>query len=271
MKYCIFSRIVVELSPEETVEKLKEYGYNGVEWVIHDKGGHFSLQEFCEKTSHVREITETHNLEIVSLISYLSTQNPDVGNIEKLFRAAKEVHCQQVRLHPPHYDGKTTYDQLYNQGLRGMEKVSKIARRYNIRILFEIHGGTIMPSASLSYRWASNFSPEEVGIIFDPANMIIEGKENWKMGLDILENYFAYVHCKNVGYFRKKEGGDFKWYPKWTGLEEGMVDWKEIIKILKQRGYEGYLSNEDFREIPPSNKLKKDIDYLKTIVQKVSS
>lgn len=273
MKYCIFSRIVVELLPEETVEKLQKYGYDGIEWVINDNPhlrGHFSLREFCEKTDYVRKITESHNLETVSLISYLSVQDQDIENIEKLFRAAEEVDCQQVRLLPPSYDGKTNYHQLYNQGLRGMEKVSKLAERYDLRVVFEVHGKTIMPSASLAYRWASNFDSERVRIIFDPGNMIQEGKESWKMGLEILGDYLAYVHCKNVGYFRKQEGENFKWYWKWVGLNEGMVDWEEMLRILRLQGYDGYLSNEDFREIPPPQKLKEDIDYLKTTVQKVS-
>lgn len=247
--------------------QIKKCGYDGVEWRVHDEG-HFTLQELDEKTEQIRKMTESYDLEIVSLISYLQVQ--DIKNIEKLFGATEKIGCSQARLWPPPYEGKIDYYQLYNRGLKAMEKVDKLAEKYNLRVTFEIHGRTIMPSAGLAYRWVSNFSPNRVGIIFDPGNMVGEGMENWKMGLEILGNYLAYVHCKNTGWFREKGQENKGWHWEWVGLNEGTVDWKEIIGILKQRGYDGYLSNEDFREIPPSKKLKENIEHLRTVVQKVS-
>ena len=104
MKYCIFSKIVAELSPEEIVGELQKYRYDGVEWRVHGEG-HFTLQELNKKAEQIRKMTESHNLEIVSLISYLQVQ--DIKNIEKLFGAGERIGCCQVRLWPPPYDGKT--------------------------------------------------------------------------------------------------------------------------------------------------------------------
>lgn len=267
MKYCIFSKIVMNLSPEEIVEKLQEFGYDGVEWRIHDEG-HFTLQEVQEKAEYIRKTAESHKIETVSLIGYLLVQ--DIKRIEKLFGAAEKIGCSQVRLWPPPYDGKTEYCQLYNQGLTAMDKVNKLAQKHNIRVIFETHPGTIMSSSSLAYRWVSKFSPEQIGVIFDPGNMISEGMENWKLGLEVLGDYLAYVHCKNTAWFFKEEGQKRRWYWEWVGLDEGMVNWKEVINFLKQKGYDGYLSNEDFREISVSQKLKENLDYLKKIVEKTS-
>ena len=267
MKYCIFSKIVMNLFPEEIVDKLQEFGYDGVEWRIH-KEGHFTLQEIDEKADHIRKITESHKLEIVSLISYLPVQ--EIKRIEKLFGAAEKMGCSQVRLWPPSYNGKVNYHELYNYGLRAMDKVDKLAQKYNIRVIFETHPGTIIPSASLAYCWVSKFSSERIGVIFDPGNMVSEGMENWRLGLEILGDYLAYVHCKNTAWFFKKEEQKKQWYWEWVGLDEGIVNWKEVINILKQKGYDGYLSNEDFREIPASQKLKENLNYLKNIVEKTS-
>ena len=235
MKYCIFSKIAMTLSPEEIVERLQEFGYHGVEWRIHQEG-HVRLKELEKKAEYIKKITESHNLKIVSLITYLPVQN--IESIEKVFQAAQRMDCSRVRLWPPPYDGKSDYHRLCDGGLRQMDKVDKLAQEYDIRVLFETHPGTIIPSPSLAYRWVSKFSPERIGVIFDPGNMVTEGMENWGLGLEILGDYLAYVHCKNTAWVGEKEGRKMRWHWHWVGLDEGIVNWQEVIGLLEKKGYD---------------------------------
>ncbi len=268
MKYCIFSKMLMEFSPEEVAEKLQDLGYDGVEWRVHEEG-HITLDEVAKKAEDVGRITKSHNLEIVNLLTYLLVEN--TRKMEEVFEAAEGIGCSKVRLWPPDYDPKVGYWELYNRGQRGMEKALKLAEKYNIRVLFEIHWGTIISSVSSAYRWVERFDPKRVGVIFDAANMITEGREDWKLGLDILGDYLALVHCKNAAWFLKKEGQRKRWDWGYVPLDEGIVDWEEVISIIRQRGYDGYLSNEDHSDIPVSQKLEKNLDYLKKIVENLPS
>jgi len=264
MKYCVFSKIMADFTLEEAVQKLQELDYDGVEWRIHDEC-HIKLEEVEKKAEYVKKLTESHNLEIVTLISYVLVN--DIDNIKKLLNAANLMKCPRVRLWPPPYDEKENYHQIYQRGLGHAKKVEELAKNYGVKIMFEIHPGTIIPSASLASRWASNFSPQQVGVIFDPGNMVEEGMENWKMGLELLGEYLEYVHCKNAAWISKRVNDRKEWHWDWVPVKEGIVNWKQVIGILKEIGFDGYISNEDFCSLPISQKLEEDIAYIKNLVE----
>lgn len=87
------------------------------------------------------------------------------------------------------------------------------------------------------------------------------------MGLEILGEYLDYVHCKNAGWISKCVKGGKEWHWDWLPIKEGIVNWQQVIGILKKRGFDGYLSNEDFCNLPTSQKLKEDIAYLRNLVE----
>ena len=97
--------------------------------------------------------------------------------------------------------------------------------------------------------------------------MVYEGYENWQMGMQLLKEYLAHVHVKNASWVieRKNEKGVFFWKPTWARLKEGFVNWKQVMDDLKTVGYEGYLSFEDFSDIPTEKKLAENIEYLKNL------
>ena len=48
-------------------------------------------------------------------------------------------------------------------------------------------------------------------------------------------------------------------------MREGIIDWLQVMKALKETGFDGYLSNEDFTNLPIDVKLKDNLAYLKEI------
>ena len=57
--------------------------------------------------------------------------------------------------------------------------------------------------------------------------MIIEGREDWRLGLEVIGDYLAHVHVKNTAWYRERG-----WAWRWEALDAGMVDWEEMIRIL---------------------------------------
>jgi sugar phosphate isomerase/epimerase len=115
-----------------------------------------------------------------------------------------------------------------------------------VKPVIETHFGTIAPSAALALRLVEPFEPHRIGVNFDPANMIIEGRESWRLSLDLLGPYLDYVHAKNICWVR--EGERWRWL--FTSLEDGQVDWHEVANALNGVGYDGYISFEDFYQVP---------------------
>jgi sugar phosphate isomerase/epimerase len=56
------------------------------------------------------------------------------------------------------------------------------------------------------------------------------------------------------------------WEPGFAALKKGSANWSKILEVLKNAGYNGYLSIEDFsNEEDTRTKLKTNIEYLKKI------
>jgi sugar phosphate isomerase/epimerase len=98
--------------------------------------------------------------------------------------------------------------------------------------------------------------------------MVWEGHERPEYGLRMIEPWLAHVHVKNARP-EVQGAGDLRqleWGYRWCGLREGMVDWPAVVEVLRDIGYEGYLSLEDFNpDTQAEGKLTDFADYFGAI------
>jgi sugar phosphate isomerase/epimerase len=136
-----------------------------------------------------------------------------------------------------------------------------------VKAAIEIHMGTIAPSASAVRRLLEGFDPEAVGAILDPGNMIHEGYESWSLAAAILGPYLAHVHVKNALWRLEDRpaGGPWRWSPKAARLREGAADWREILRVLREADYDGFLTVEDLTDQPAREKLEDALAFLKEL------
>src|SRR4029079_18343114 len=95
-------------------------------------------------------------------------------------------------------------------------------------------------------------------------NMIWEGFEQYRLGLETLGPYLAHVHVKKSGWRQsgRRADGSLAGEAEWAPLDAGMVDLRELMAALGEVGYDGWFTVEDFtterplaarvREILPS-------------------
>lgn len=264
MKYSVFTVIMQEFSLTEVAQILGEIGYDGVEWRVRDDGKHIHPKEIVKKAGEVKRIAEEHGLEISCVATYLPLE--EVEAIKEVLEGAKIMGAPMARVAVPKYRRKGNYNEMCSLALKKMEEIEKIAKSVGVKALLEIHMGNIMPSASAAYRIVSNFDPEHIGVIFDPGNMIYEGYEDWRLGMELLGPYLAHVHLKNAKWEESERcsDGTVVWQPTWTTLREGFVEWADVIAQLKYCGYVGYISSENFAKVlPAKEKLADDLNYLK--------
>lgn len=281
MKYSVFTVEAKEYGAEEILDKLKQYGYDGVEWRVKeleepsgDGFGEGAIDlNFLEKNAvKFKKLCEKKGVEIIALATYLKPDQK--AEIEMVLRAARLMGCKQIRIGTPLYKGDIPYPQLFEKTVRDIEALIPAALENGVKINLEIHFGKLIPSCSAAYRLVSNFDPSLVGVIHDAGNMIKEGYENWQMGLELLGPYLAHVHIKNYSWTIKEnlEDGTYVWQSKPESLKKGQVNFRELLKALKSVGYDGYLSFEDFSPNETTEeKLKEDIIYLKKIYKEISN
>ncbi len=275
-KYAVFTVMCPEYDIEGTAALASSLGLDGLEWRVTKKapepitevsywGANRSTVDIDEVESDLaraKQIADRHGLAMPILGSYMKCSELD--SVESAMRAARAAGCPKLRVGPPSYDGSRPYQELFEEALRDFEKVAKLARKHEVQACIEMHMGNITPSAGLAHRLVSRFDPAEIGVIFDPGNMVVEGFENYKMGLELLGPYLSHVHAKNCAWARTGEDdGVAKWEWQMAAVKQGQADWTTIVAALKKVSYDGWLSFEDFSEGDTEAKLSEALAYLK--------
>ena len=99
-------------------------------------------------------------------------------------------------------------------------------------------------------RFADAFDPAEVGILYDPGNLVGEGYEKPRMAISIMGPYLAEIHMKNSRWIEAGTGpdGEKTWKTQSCRIEDGTYPIAELISILVEIGYDGWVVEEGHEE-----------------------
>lgn len=280
MNYSVFSVSTPDLTPERAAPVLAELGYAGIEWRVTDQrpsadgqpgfwAGNrctWPLTSFVEDAPRIKALTESAGLAMPGLGTYASCD--DLDAVERSMRGAAILGVPQLRINVPSYDGATSYVALRDRALGQYRDVAALARQHGLRALIEIHHARLLPSASSAAIFAGHFDPADVGVIYDAGNMVYEGFEHYRLGLEVLGPYLALVHCKSARWrsFPPDSDGITRWEATWAPLRGGVVDFPALFAALRQVGYGGWISLEDFStDQPLIDRLRDNLAYLRSV------
>lgn len=283
MKFAVFTVMTPEWDLATAARRIAAAGYDGIEWRVQrvdparsseppsfwgNNRATVPVDRIEEEAERVRQITEAAGLELAPLASYLNIAELD--QVRTVFRAAQRMGAPAVRVNVDRYDRTRRYQELYEETLARLKPVAALARETGVKALVELHFGNICPSAGLAHRLLSHFDPRHIGVIYDPGNMVAEGMENWRMGMELLGEYLAHVHIKNQIWCvdRTEPDGTIVWRCQAAPLREGIVNWREVLADLRAVDYDGWLSFEDFSTaLPTEQKLVENLAYIKGLME----
>ncbi|MGN7360259.1 sugar phosphate isomerase/epimerase family protein [Paenibacillus sp. SAF-054] len=261
MKLSVFTVVTPDLTPEELVKSARAAGLDGVEWrfkevpaALSDEKPSFWGNNLCSidpslsepELLKFKEITADAGLDMVSITPYLNDLNLEAT--EHVFHTARLLGAKMIRVGAAPYDGTRPYSELYEATSRYLKEAERMAKQYGVKGIVETHHKTIAPSASLAHRLVSGCDPDHIGVLFDPGNMVHEGYEHFRMGMQLLGPHLAHVHVKNAHWVQdgRREDGTANWRSEWAPMREGIVNFDTMLRDLKSVGYDGYLGIEDF-------------------------
>ncbi|SDC67444.1 Sugar phosphate isomerase/epimerase [Paenibacillus sp. UNCCL117] len=257
MKLSVFTVSAPDLTPEELAAAAKEAGIHGIEWrykdVPADAAGEapsFWRNNLCSipeqggaaEWDRFKAAADSQGLVSLSVTPYLSVG--DLEATERVLAAARHIGASYIRLAVPGYNRTRNARELFDEGLAYLRQAAPLCKEYGVKGLIETHHNTISASASAAYRLVESFDPDTIGVLYDPGNMVYEGYENYRFGMELLGPYLAHVHVKNAVWKPSEEDG--VWSAGWSPLFQGIVSWKQVIEDLQAIGYDGYLGVEDF-------------------------
>ena len=281
MRYSATSVMLPELTLEEQAALLQRLGFDGIEWRVRrvtdsgrgkgysEWGEHkndITPESFAGNAARMKQVAADHGLAIAGIAS--NAPATDLDQVKLLAEGAAACGTAFIRIGCPRgYDGSVDYNVLYEEAVEAYGKALDAIEPFGVKAALEIHGGTIHPSASLAHRIVSHWEPERVCVIYDPQNMVSDGYETTEIGLELLGHYVGHLH---VGGHRpvekgRDEVGTVEW--DWPGvpMEEGLYDYPRLLKKLKAINYQHFITIEDFRPVPPEEKLREGIGYLRAV------
>lgn len=276
MRIAVFTVSLPEYTPEEAVTALKEHGYDGVEWRVIDQqpspnnqpsfwtGNNctWPLSTFIEDAPRIRQLTIEAGLEMPALGTYASCGDP--GAVEQVMKGAAALGVPQLRINVPKYDGQAPFRELRDTAMAQYREVASMARQHGVRALVEIHHGSIVPSASAAALFLDGLDPQDVGAIHDAGNMVYEGHEQYRLGLETLGPYLAHVHIKDAAWRQDANGA---WKAGWAPIDHGIVDFNALFTALNAVGYDSWVSVEDFSTaVPLAERLKQNMTVIRAAI-----
>lgn len=281
MKYSLFTVMTPASTPEEVAKKLKQYGYDGVEWRVKDavrqapnplpardqwywqyNQATLEMDDIANEAKRSAAICEANGLEKLSLASYLMPR--ELSKIEALLGAAQQNGYRMIRLFPDKYTGERNYRELFGEVRRDLLEVEKMAKRTGVEVNLEIHMDTIIPSASAAYRLIEGMDEGLIGVVYDAGNMVYEGYEQYQFGLELLGAHVHHVHIKDAVW--DLSGGHDDYHVKFSEVGAGNVRFDKLFPALKKIGYDRYFSFEDFSMVlDDDTKMQRNLAYIQEL------
>lgn len=274
----------------EAIELMKKIGADGVEIVVQDDYLSGLPCNCDEKTlKEVKDCADKNGIQIICLTPYNSYFNAldeelrqkEIAAIKKVIGYCDYFGAKYIRI----YGGNQAADDHENiperraKLIESMRELGDAAQEKGVTLVIENHFNTMSVSAKASAGLCRDINHPAVRILYDQANLTFTENEDWQEAIAIQQQYVAYMHVKDLVF---KEGVAFtssnvarpdeserNVYTRIVG--EGVVPWPEILRKVKELGYDGWLSLEYERrwhpdDIPDASiGMKKSIDYLRSI------
>jgi sugar phosphate isomerase/epimerase len=276
MRFSVFTAATPEWTPAEVAQLLAAQGWDGVEWRVTDQDdaeepGYWAgnratwpLTGLEESIPEILRVTNEAGLDFSAVGGY--AQASDHENVERMLAATAALGAGQVRVTLPKLP-VGDYRATFAETRADLEWAVERAAAHGVKVLVELHHGTIVSSASAAYRLIEGLDAERIGVIHDIGNLVHEGFEDLGAAFQILGEYLAHVHVKNARWWPNGQGaeGATNWEPSWATLREGQADIDWLFRALAAVGYDGWVTLEDFTDHnrPREERLADNLDYLR--------
>jgi sugar phosphate isomerase/epimerase len=270
---------------DETFDKLAEYGYDGLELRCRDNpegeptpsfwGRHLadvSPGNIADRAPQIREASRRSGVAVVALAPRALIGEHDL--VDTLIDGALAIDADRppmIRVGAPRHDRTKPYHPQFDEARAGFAELADKARERGVKVLYEIHVGTVAVSCSRTCELLRDLDPDHIGAIYDVPNMLRVGLEDSRMGMEILGPYMAHCHIGNgvpVPDKAERDGDldriDWKW--EFSDLRDGIADIPQIVQDLKDVGYQGYLSLEEFGPGDDDDKVSSQGAYLRRLI-----
>ncbi len=241
-----------KMSLEDCMQLAKKAGFEAIELTVAEEG-ELNLDSTRRDVAKIVETAEEVGIELSSLATglfwdySLSSSNDKVrdkakGIVKKMLELASYLGVDTILVVPGSVDvffkpetEVIHYDLAYERSLESLRECLATAEKYKVNIGIENVWNKFLLSPLEMRDFIDKLDSDYLGAYFDVGNVLLTGyPEQW---IRILGKRIKKVHIKDF----KVSIGNVNGF---CDLLEGDVNWAEVMKALREVGYNDYVTAE---------------------------
>lgn len=265
MRYVFFSKMVREQPIPRLIATLRHVGVDGVDMAVRP-GYPVNPTNVRKALPEAAKLIRDAGLAIPMVSTPTDLTNPNTPWVEDLWAACHDANIPNVKIGYWSFTGKG-YWETVDGARKQLEAWEKLAQRFGVKACLHTHSGDYVGlNASSVMHLAKGFSPSNIGVYLDPGHLACNG-EPLTMAFDMTRDYLCLAAIKDSMWV-KGEGGKPR-VAKFLPLGEGTVDWREMMRCLLARSYDGPISFHSEYDGWPEDRIveqtKKDVAFMRAI------
>lgn len=248
---CLFSKHLPSMSWRQLAQTVKKIGFSGVDLTVRP-GGHVFPERAAEDLPKAVAAIQAEDLSVPMITTGLTSAN-DPSAKPILSTAGKlGIHFYK----PGYYRYEFKDVRLELEKFRHeFTALIELGKQIGIQCGFHNHEGSLGAPLWDVASVIDRLDPKWAGYYFDVRHAVVEGGgAGWKIALNLIAPRLKMIAVKDF-YWEKSAKG---WRIVNCPLGEGMVDWKQYFKLLRQANFHGPVSLHLEYEIPGATPAAKE-------------
>jgi len=269
---CIFTKHLQWLDYAEMADTVAAIGLDGVDLTVRP-GGHVLPENVDKDLPRAVKALEKAGVQPLMMTTRINNADSDS---EMTIKTAADLGFKFYRMGYLGYEGDNIREQLENYQPR-LEKLVRLNQQYGMHGAYQNHAGTRVggPVWDVWYM-IKNLDPRYLGCQYDVRHATVEGGYSWPVGLKLLKDHIRTTVIKDFKWMQRDDGS---WHAVSVPLGEGMVDFDQYFKIIREHQIEGPISihyeypvlTKEEQNWPHQKKVNRTIEVMKKDVDKLRS
>jgi len=233
------------------VEVAARLGYKYVEPMVHNgrellsEAGYFHSFSLDEDPGEMKDILDRNNVKPSGLSAHCPLMRPEISvpYLQKAIRLAAAIGAPVINTDEGIRPVWVGMDEAFHVMKYTLTTVLRTAERYGIYIAIEPHQSISRTTEGLLKIVHLVESPL-LRVNYDTGNVYLAGGNPYE-GLEAVSSLLVHVHAKDIAVeHADAERGKVTGTPVGCACGDGVIDWRQVISILRGANFNGVLSVE---------------------------
>lgn len=233
------------------VQRAAEIGFQFVEPMVHNgrellsEAGYFHSFSLDEDPGEMKEVLDRYGVKPSGLSSHCPLMRPEISvpYLQKAIRFAAALGAPVVNTDEGIRPAWMNLEEAFQVMKYTLTVVLKTADRYGINVGIEPHQSISRTTEGL-LRIATLVKSPHLKVNYDTGNVFLAGEDPYG-GLQAVQHLLVHLHAKDIAMRQAEaEKGKVTGTPVGCACGDGVIDWKRVVGILRDAGYQGVLSVE---------------------------